>query len=94
MRDAGIVEPLSRELFRLASLEPLGNPDLVTVAARVPHGVICLIAALAYHELTTQVPHAIATGSGLMWCSRPSVSGGKDGRRSWMSFCGMPDCAG
>jgi predicted transcriptional regulator of viral defense system len=59
MRDAGVVEPLSRGLFRLTSLEPLGNPDLVTVAARVPHGVICLIAALAYHELTTQVPHAI-----------------------------------
>lgn len=59
MRDAGVVEPLSRGLFRLASLEPLGNPDFVTVAARVPQGVICLIAALAYHELTTQVPHAI-----------------------------------
>ena len=59
MRDAGVVEPLSRGLFRLASLEPLGNPDLVTIAARVPHGVLCLISALAYHELTTQVPHVI-----------------------------------
>jgi predicted transcriptional regulator of viral defense system len=50
---------LSRGLFRLASLEPLGNPDLVTVAARVPKGVLCLISALAFHELTTQVPHAV-----------------------------------
>jgi predicted transcriptional regulator of viral defense system len=59
MRDAGVVDPLSRGLFRLASLEPLGNPDLVTVAARVPKGVLCLISALAFHELTTQVPHAV-----------------------------------
>jgi predicted transcriptional regulator of viral defense system len=59
MRDAGVVEPLSRGLFRLASLDPLGNPDLVTVAARVPHGVLCLISALAFHELTTQVPHVV-----------------------------------
>lgn len=59
MRDSGVVEPLSRGLFRLTSLDPLGNPDLVTVAARVPQGVVCLISALAFHELTTQVPHAI-----------------------------------
>jgi predicted transcriptional regulator of viral defense system len=59
MRDAGIIEPLTRGLFRLASLEPLGHPDLVTVAARIPHGVLCLISALSFHELTTQVPHVI-----------------------------------
>jgi predicted transcriptional regulator of viral defense system len=59
MRDAGILETLSRGLYRLTELEPLGHPDLVTVAARVPHGVICLISALAFHELTTQVPHVI-----------------------------------
>jgi predicted transcriptional regulator of viral defense system len=57
MRDAGIIQSLSRGIFRLASLEPLGNPDLVTVAARVPQGVLCLISALSFHELTTQVPH-------------------------------------
>jgi predicted transcriptional regulator of viral defense system len=59
MRDAGIIDVLSRGTFRLAALEPLGNPDLVTVSARVPHGVMCLISALAFHELTTQVPHAV-----------------------------------
>jgi predicted transcriptional regulator of viral defense system len=29
------------------------------VALRVPQGVLCLISALSFHELTTQVPHAI-----------------------------------
>ena len=59
MRDAGVVEQLSRGLYRLASLPSLEAPDLVTVASRIPDGVICLISALAYHELTTQVPHAV-----------------------------------
>lgn len=59
MRDAGVLETVSRGLYRLASLEPLAHPDLVTVATRVPQGVLCLISALSFHELTTQVPHAI-----------------------------------
>jgi len=59
MRDAGELEVLSRGLYRLASLPALESSDLVTVAARVPNGVVCLISALAYHELTTQIPHAV-----------------------------------
>ena len=59
MRDKGIVEQLSRGLFRLASLPSLSNPDLVTVALKVPRGVICLISALSYHEITTRIPHEI-----------------------------------
>ena len=59
MRDAGTLEVLSRGVYRLASLPDLESPDLVTVAARIPKGVVCLISALAYHELTTQIPHAV-----------------------------------
>lgn len=59
MRDAGELEQLSRGLYRLAGLPPLGNPDLVAVALKVPNGVICLISALAWHELTTQIPHEV-----------------------------------
>ena len=59
LRDAGILEQLSRGLYRLADAAPLGNPDLVTVARRVPRGVLCLVSALAYHDLTTQVPHEV-----------------------------------
>jgi predicted transcriptional regulator of viral defense system len=60
LRDAGTVESLSRGLYRLADTRPLKHPDLVTVALRVPDAVICLISALAYHELTTQIPHAVS----------------------------------
>jgi predicted transcriptional regulator of viral defense system len=59
MRDAGVIEQLSRGLYRLATAPPLGNPDLVTVAAKVPQGVLCLISALSYHGITTQIPHEI-----------------------------------
>jgi len=59
MRDHGVVEQLSRGLYRLADLPALSSPDLVTVALKVPTGVICLISALAYHEITTQIPHEV-----------------------------------
>lgn len=59
MRDSGTLEVLSRGVYRLADSGSLGNPDFVTVATRIPKGVICLISALAFHELTTQIPHEV-----------------------------------
>lgn len=59
MRDAGQVEALARGLYRLADAPPLGHPDLVTVAAKIPHGVVYLVSALAFHEMTTQIPHEV-----------------------------------
>jgi len=59
MKKAGIIDQISRGVFRLADLPPLGNLDLATVALRAPQGVICLISALDYHELTTQIPHMV-----------------------------------
>ena len=59
LRDAGALQQLSRGLYRLAELPPLSHPDLVVVALKVPQAVICLVSALAFHELTTQVPHAV-----------------------------------
>jgi predicted transcriptional regulator of viral defense system len=56
MRDSGELEVISRGVFRLSDIPPLGNPNLVTVATRVSHGVICLISALSFYELTTQIP--------------------------------------
>lgn len=57
MRDSDMLEVVSRGVYRLADSSPLGNPDMVTVATRIPSGVICLISALAFHDLTTQIPH-------------------------------------
>lgn len=59
LRDNRTLEAVARGLYRLANRPPLGDPDLALVAGRIPHGVICLISALAIHELTTQIPHRI-----------------------------------
>ncbi|MCY2924181.1 MAG: type IV toxin-antitoxin system AbiEi family antitoxin domain-containing protein [Planctomycetota bacterium] len=59
MRETGTIEAVARGVFRLADLPPLSEPDLVAAAIRVPRGVVCLISALAFHEMTTQVPHEI-----------------------------------
>ena len=59
MQRVEIVEKLTRGLYRLTDLPPLGNPDLVSVSMKIPNGVVCLISALAYHEITTQVPHEV-----------------------------------
>jgi predicted transcriptional regulator of viral defense system len=59
LRDAGKIVSITRGRYRLAGLPPLGNPDLVAVASAAPKGVICLISALAFHGITTQVPHQV-----------------------------------
>lgn len=59
MLQAGQVERLSRGVYRLADMPLLGDPDLVVVTQRVPGCVVCLVSALAFHNLTTQIPHEI-----------------------------------
>ena len=59
MRDAGKITPIGRGLYRLADLPALAHPDLVGVAARVPTAIVCLVSALAYYDLTTQIPHEV-----------------------------------
>ena len=90
LRDQGVLERVDRGLYRLADSPGLAEPDLVTVALKVPRGVICLISALAYHELTTQIPHevyvALERGSerprlthpplSVFWFSGPSFHAG------------------
>ncbi|NOZ38175.1 MAG: transcriptional regulator [Gammaproteobacteria bacterium] len=60
MRDNGVVEQVSRGIYRLVALPPISQPDLVTVSLRFPKAVICLISALSYHGLTTQIPHEVS----------------------------------
>jgi predicted transcriptional regulator of viral defense system len=49
----------SRGLYRLASVDLSSNLDLVQVAMKIPKGVICLISALSFQNLTTQIPHQV-----------------------------------
>ncbi|MCK5850989.1 MAG: type IV toxin-antitoxin system AbiEi family antitoxin domain-containing protein [Kiritimatiellae bacterium] len=59
MRDAGQLRKLSRGIYQLATQVPPTNPDFVSVALRIPNAVICLISALSFYNLTTQIPHKV-----------------------------------
>lgn len=59
LRDRGELIRLSRGLYRISSLPEISNPDLVTVALRYPKAVLCLVSALSFHGLTTQIPHMV-----------------------------------
>jgi len=59
MRDAGLLEQLSRGVYRLAELEAPSRYDMVAVSERVPGAVICLLSALDFHEIGTQIPAAV-----------------------------------
>jgi predicted transcriptional regulator of viral defense system len=59
MRDEGLVVAVGRGLYRLANSTPWSDPDLVIVSLRIPKGVICLISALYFHQITTQIPYEV-----------------------------------
>jgi len=59
LRDEGILVAVSRGLYQLAEMEVPPEINLAEVAKRVPNGVICLVSALAFHELTTQIPRYV-----------------------------------
>lgn len=60
LRDSGELTQISRGVYRLSSIDEPSDTDMFIVAARIPDAVICLISALAYHQITTQIPHAIS----------------------------------
>ena len=60
LRDAGQLEQVGHGLYRLASAPVPANLDLVVVATHAPRAVVCLISALAYHELTDEIPHEVS----------------------------------
>jgi predicted transcriptional regulator of viral defense system len=59
MRDEGLLEQLGKGVYRLIEVPNFSEPDLVLVSKRIPQAIICLISALAYHEITTQIPHFV-----------------------------------
>jgi predicted transcriptional regulator of viral defense system len=59
LRDEGVLEQPARGLYTLAGSEPTEHQSLLEVCKRVPQGVICLISALQFHELTTQLAHEV-----------------------------------
>ncbi|MDQ1439273.1 MAG: hypothetical protein QOK43_2902 [Acidimicrobiaceae bacterium] len=59
LRDGGELIELSRGLFQLAESASVGNVDFVAVCARAPHGTVCLDSALAYWDLSDEIPSEV-----------------------------------
>jgi predicted transcriptional regulator of viral defense system len=59
LRDTGRIVELGRGLYRLAEAGEVDHPDLAEVAARAPNAAVCLISALSYHNITTQIPSSV-----------------------------------
>jgi predicted transcriptional regulator of viral defense system len=55
----GVLHRPSRGLYVLADADFTENHSLAEVAALVPNGVVCLLSALQFHELTTQQPYEV-----------------------------------
>lgn len=55
----GLVEKVARGLYKLPEISVSEHHSLAEAAKMVPKGVICLLSALRFHDLTTQAPHEI-----------------------------------
>jgi len=55
----GLLDHPGRGIYVAAGLKPTPNHSLVEACKRVPHGVVCLLSALQFHELTAQVPFEV-----------------------------------
>lgn len=60
MRDEGKIIRIKRGFYRLTEIPLVSNQGFIDLARAVPKGVICLLSALSYHELTTFNPSIIS----------------------------------
>lgn len=56
---SGMVDRIGRGLYRLPGHSVSEHESLVIVAAKVPQAVFCLLTALQFHGLTTQLPRHV-----------------------------------
>lgn len=58
----GVLHRSGRGIYELAEASPTEHHSLAVVAKEIPSGVICLLSALRFHELTTQQPFEVWLG--------------------------------
>ncbi len=59
LTEQGVLDRVGRGLYVPRDAELTAEHTLVEAAKRVPHGVICLLSALRFYELGTQIPHQV-----------------------------------
>jgi predicted transcriptional regulator of viral defense system len=55
----GLLDRPGWGIYVAADLKPTPHHSLAEVCKRVPHGIVCLLSALQFHELTTQAPFEV-----------------------------------
>lgn len=55
----GRISRLSHGVYAVTGHDVSEHHSLAQAAVRVPQGVVCLLSALVFHELTTQTPHEV-----------------------------------
>lgn len=55
----GLLHRVERGTYRPSDISVSAHQTLVEVAQRVPNGVICLLSALNFHEIGTQLPPVV-----------------------------------
>lgn len=69
----GVVERIDRGLYKLPGVALTEKHSLAQASRIVPRGVICLLSALRFHELTTQNPPEVWMAiAGKAWRPKPS----------------------
>ncbi|PIP13960.1 MAG: Abortive infection protein AbiEi [bacterium (Candidatus Stahlbacteria) CG08_land_8_20_14_0_20_40_26] len=58
--DKGLIIKVKNGLYKLTDIPVISNQSFIDLARAVPEGVICLLSALSYHELTTFNPSIIS----------------------------------
>ena len=56
LHQKGVMERTSRGVYRLVDANHTEHLSLAEVAKRVPHSVVCLLSALQFHRIGTQLP--------------------------------------
>lgn len=57
--DEGQITRVGRGLYVAGGTRPTEHHSLAQASKRVPHGIVCLLSALRFHNLTTQSPFQV-----------------------------------
>lgn len=59
---SGVLKKASRGIYVLMNGDATEHQSTLEACTRVPHGIVCLLSALQFHGLTTEIPHQVWLG--------------------------------